>query len=65
MAKEITVTIKLDDNIPARAKTIEALLKRIHDLPQADQERIIAICENPKALKGLADNWQLLQGMFS
>ena len=46
-------------------KAKENLLQRISDLPKADQERILKICDNQKALKGLADNWQFLQSMFS
>lgn len=65
MAKEIIVKIKVDDNDLSRAKDKEILLTEISNLPQADQQRIIAICQNPKALKTLADKWLFLKSMFS
>ncbi len=64
MAKIITVQIKVDDSDLSRAKDKEKVLTAISDLPQADQQRIIAICENPKALKALADKWAMLKLMF-
>ena len=63
--KEITVKIIVDADTPVRLKDKEEILKRISNLPKEDQQRIITICENPKALKALADNWPMLQGMFS
>lgn len=65
MAKIITVQVKVDDSDLSRPKDKEKVLTAISNLPQADQQRIIAICENPKALKGLSDNWAMLQSMFS
>ena len=64
-SKIVNVAVKVDADTMVSVKSKETLLKRISDLPQADQERIIKICENPKALQGLAENWQFLQGMFS
>lgn len=63
--KIITVNVKVDADTMVSLKSKENLLKRISDLPQSDQERIIEICENPKALQGLADNWPMLLTMFS
>lgn len=62
--KEITVKLKVDADTPFRLKDKETLLKQISNLKAEDQNRIIAICKNPKALKGLADNWEMLQSMF-
>lgn len=65
MAKEIIVKIKVDDNDLSRAKDKEILLTEISNLPQADQQRIIAICQSPKALKSIANNWAMLKLKFS
>lgn len=64
-SKVVVVNVKVDASTMVSLKAKESLLQRISELPQADQERIIKICENPKALKGLAENWQMLQSMFS
>ena len=62
--REITVTVKVQSDDMSRAKDKMEILKRISDLPAEDQQRIIELCRSPKALKGLADNWDMLQTMF-
>lgn len=63
-SKVINVTVKVSEGTMVSVIAKEKLLTRISNLQQADQERILKICENPKALKGLADNWSMLQSMF-
>lgn len=63
--KIISVQVKVSADTMVSLKAKENLLTRISNLPKADQERIIKICENPKALQGLAQHWDMLQGMFS
>lgn len=62
--KEIVVTVKIEASTPARAKDKAKLMQAISDLPAEHQQRIIALATNPKALKGLADNWTMLEPMF-
>jgi hypothetical protein len=62
--KIITVTLKVKADNPVRMKDKISLLEKISNLPGADQERILKICENPKALKGLSENWVMLEGMI-
>jgi hypothetical protein len=63
-SKVITVVFKVEADTLVRVKDKVNLLQRISALPQEDQQRIIALCENKNALKGLADNWAMLQSMF-
>ncbi|HEX8269767.1 MAG TPA: hypothetical protein VF581_07735 [Flavobacterium sp.] len=62
--KVITVKLHIDADTPFRLKDKEALLKRISNLAADDQQRIIQICDSPKALQSLAENWQMLQSLF-
>lgn len=62
--KIIEVKLKVDADTPHRLKDKENLLKSISDLEADDQQRLIEIARNPKALKGLKENWTLLKGMF-
>jgi hypothetical protein len=62
--KTITVTLKVKADNPVRMKDKVSLLERFSNLPGADQERILKICDNPKALKGLAENWAMLESMI-
>lgn len=62
--KTITVELKVDADTPARLVDKERLLTRISNLQADDQQRIIEICENPKALTALAKNWRMLKAMF-
>jgi len=64
-SKIIEVKIKVDADTPVSLKAKENLLLKISNLPQDDQQRILAICDNPKALKSLKDKWLLLKSMFS
>lgn len=63
--KEITVVVKVPADVPARAKDKIEMLERFSNLEAEDQQRLTKIMSNPKALKGLADNWVMLEQMFS
>lgn len=64
-SKIIEVKIKVDAATPVRLKDKETLLKAFSSLPAEDQQRMTQLMSNPKALKGLAENWQMLEPMFS
>ena len=59
-----TVIIRLKAATTFRMKDKVALLNNVSNLKAEDQERILKICNNPKALQGLAENWAMLQSMF-
>ena len=59
-----TVIIRLKAATPFRMKDKVALLNNVSNLKADDQERILKICNNPKALQGLATHWDTLQTMF-
>jgi len=62
---EITVVLKLDADTPYRLKDKEKMLKTISDLPADDQQRILELASNPKALDKLKSNWQMLKSFIS
>lgn len=62
---EHQVTIKVSADTPFRVKDKVKLLNTFSNIPMEDQERILAICNNPKALEKLAENWDFLQSLFS
>lgn len=64
-SKIINVTIKVDADTPVSLKNKENLLLKISNLATDDQQRILSICDNPKALKALKDKWFMLKTMFS
>lgn len=64
-SKIIKVELKVDADTPHRLKDKETLLKAISNLEAEDQQRIIDIAKNPKALAALKENWTLLKGMFA
>ncbi len=63
-SKEINFTLKLEADKPFRLKDKVQIIQSISELPSADQQRIIEICKNQKALKSISDNWEMLQTMF-
>jgi hypothetical protein len=63
--KIIEVKIKVDADTPVSLKSKENLLLKISNLPADDQQRILSICDNPKALQALKDKWLFLKTMFS
>jgi hypothetical protein len=63
--KEITVTVKVKSDTIVRISKVEQMAKLFFELPVSDQERLTKIINNPKALKGLEDNWNILESMFS
>lgn len=62
--KELTVVVKVEADTPTRLKDKEKMLTAFSNLPSEDQERLTKLMTNPKALKGLAENWSMLERMF-
>lgn len=62
--KDVTVTFKADAKNAIGLIKKEKFIKAFNGLEADDQRRIAEIMENKKALQGLAENWDLLQGMF-
>lgn len=62
--KEIQITIKVHADTVVRLAKKEALLKSFSDLPAHEQDILTQIMNNPKALKGLVDNWEALKKMI-
>lgn len=62
--KIIEIKLKVDADTPHRLKDKENLMKAISNLEAEHQQRLIEIANNPKALKGLKENWTFLKGMF-
>lgn len=65
--KTLEVTLKFDahaDNAIVQ-KTQEKFVAGFSKMKPADQRRVLKIMENPKYLKGLADNEVLLEEMFA
>jgi len=63
--KDVTVTFKANAKNAIGLINKEKFIKAFNDLEADDQRRIAEIIANKKALQGLAQNWDLLQGMFS
>lgn len=63
--KEIQVTIKVSAETLVRLKDKETLLKAVSDLPTDDQNRILQLATNKKALASLKENWGMLQSLFN
>lgn len=61
--KEITIKIKATSPIDLKTKIDN--LQTISRLDMDDQNRMIEIGKNPKALTALKDNWAFLKGMFT
>lgn len=62
---EHKVTIKVHADTPFRVKDKIALLDNVSRLEIEDQQRILKICKNPKALQAIAFHWTMLESMFS
>lgn len=62
--KEIQITIRIKADTVFRLKDKVALLENVSRLNAEDQDRILQIINNPKALKGLEKNWNMLKVMF-
>ena len=60
-----TITIEAEVSGPVEKLAVTKSLKKLASLKADDRNRIATILENPKALKGLKDNWNLLESMFS
>lgn len=63
--KDINITIKVDATNAIGIINKEKFAKAWNEISAEDQKRIFEIMKNKKALSGLAENWGLLQGMFS
>lgn len=59
--KEITVTLTVKADSPARMKDKIKLLESFANLKPDDAERMTQIMTNEKALRGLAKNWNMLK----
>jgi hypothetical protein len=62
--KEIQITIRIKADTVFRLKDKVTLLETFSRLGADDQSRILQIIDNPKALKGLEKNWNMLKVMF-
>lgn len=62
--KEIQITIRIKAETVFRLKDKVTLLDTFSRLGADDQNRILQIIDNPKALKGLEKNWTMLKLMF-
>jgi hypothetical protein len=62
--KEIQITIRIKAETVFRLKDKVTLLDTFSRLGADDQSRILQIIDNPKALKGLEKNWNMLKMMF-
>lgn len=63
--KDITVTIKVEAPNAIGIINKEKFAEAWSNLKADDQKRIFEIMKNQNALKGLKENWGLLQGMFA
>lgn len=63
--KDIIITIKVDAPNAIGLINKEKFADAWNNITADDQKRIFEIMKNKKALSGLAENWNLLQGMFS
>ena len=59
---QVKITVKADTVVRMAEK--EKMLTAFSELNAEDQKRLTEIMKNPKALKGLADNWLMLKAMF-
>lgn len=57
------VEITLDGN-SFQINEQKKALQKIVSLPAADRNRLLEIANNPKALKGLEENWSFLSSMI-
>lgn len=64
LEREVTITIKIKADTVFRLKDKVTLLENLSRLSADDQNRILQITDNPKALKGLEKNWGMLKLMF-
>ena len=64
LEKEVQITIRIKADTVFRLKDKLTLLDTLSRLGAEDQERILSIANNPKALKGLEKNWNMLKAMF-
>lgn len=61
---EINVTLKISADTPFRLKDKVKLFEQISKLEQKDQEILLELAQNPKALKGIRDNKTMLLSML-
>ena len=61
---EIQVSVKVKDTDTYRLKDKVAMIEAFSKLPIEDQQRMTKIMNNPKALKGIEENEQMLIDMF-
>jgi hypothetical protein len=64
MEKEITITLKIKGDTPFRLKDKVNMFEKFSRLGAEDQQRMTEIMDSKNALKGLAENWKMLQQMF-
>lgn len=63
--KDLTVTFTAEADNPLALRDKEKFVDNFNKLTADDQRRLNKIMSNPKALAGLAENWELLESMFA
>jgi hypothetical protein len=64
MDQEIKITLRIKGETPFRIKDKVTMFEAFSRLSADDQQRMTEIMKSPAALKGLAEHWNMLQGMF-